>query len=122
MRRVGAQQRKQVQHEGANHHAREPPAERPGPFVGGCPPPPEKRGQQPNTEQEQEHQGIGEDEFPELAGCPQIRFQPTVHDVPGQLQAEIVRPDRVGDAGHHRARLCIRERHHLEEVRRPHEG
>ena len=111
-----------MQHEGADRHARELRAELPRRPVRRFPPPSEKRRQQAEREQEEEQQSVGEDEIPELAGRPQIRFQPPVHDVPGELETEVVGPYRIGDAGHHQAGLRIRERNHFEEVRGSHEG
>ncbi|KAK6020504.1 hypothetical protein OSTOST_13841, partial [Ostertagia ostertagi] len=123
MRDVGTHQGEQVQDEGADQHAGKLPDEGPCLFVG-SPPPAAKEGRQQAERDQQKHdQSIGEQQRPELLTRDrERRLQASMHDPQRELDAEIVRPDRIGDARRHQARFRIGQRHHLEEVRRPDEG
>ena len=116
MRQVRTEQREEMERIGAHRHAGELPDEPPLAVAGGGPTPREEARQQPDREHQQERKPVGLQRGPQPAMGREGFIDPAVHDVETRSQAHVIRPGRVGDAGHDQARLRVELPHDLDEI------
>ena len=117
MRQVRAKQREEMERIGAHRHAGKLPDEPPLAVAGRRPAPREEPRQQPHRQHQQERKPVGLQRRPQPAMGREGFIDPTVHDVEAQGQSHVIRPGRVGDAGHDQARLGVELPHNLDEMR-----